>query len=126
ARLLDEPTVTRVATQADAAAGLAQLGVVPDTQWSTPVQVYTQQRETKTADYYYLYNATNDPVSFDGSFASRGVPYALALWSGEITPVAAYAQRGERTSIPLRLPALGTAVIAIRKDEAAPARHVVS
>ncbi|MDW5596828.1 glycosyl hydrolase [Conexibacter stalactiti] len=125
-RLLDAPTVARAATQADAAGALQRLGVVPDARWSTPVQVYSQQRETKTADYYYLYNATSDEVTFDGSFASKGRPYALDLWNGDITPLAAFRQDGERTSIPLTLPPLGTTVLAIRKDEPVPARHIVS
>ncbi len=120
ARLLDEPTVTRVATQADAAAGLERLGVVPDTKWSTPVQVYTQQRETKTADYYYLYNATSDPVSFDGSFASQRRAVRARPLERRHQRARGVRAAGRRTTIPLRLPALGTAVIAIRKDEAAP------
>ena len=36
ARLLAQPTVARVATQADAAGALAQLNVVPAAKWSTP------------------------------------------------------------------------------------------
>lgn len=125
-RLLDAPKVARVGTQAEAAGALAQLGVVPDAKWSAPTQVYAQQRETKTADYWYLYNATNEAVTLDGSFASGGRPYALDLWSGAIDPVAAFSQAGGRTTVPLRLPARGTVVLAFRKGEAIPARHAVS
>ena len=126
ARLLDAPKVARVGTQAEAAGALERLGVAPDAKWSAPAQILTQHRETKTTDYYYLYNATNDPISVDGSFASGGRPYALNLWTGAIDPVAAFSQSGGRTTVPLRLPALGTAVIAFRKGEAAPALHAVA
>ncbi|MDW5596006.1 glycosyl hydrolase [Conexibacter stalactiti] len=126
ARLLDAPKVARVGTQAEAAGALERLGVLPDAQWSTPTPLYTQQRETKTTDYYYLYNASNQEVTLDGSFASAGRPYELNLWSGAIAPLAAFSQRGDRTTVPLKLPALGTTVIAFRKGEAAPARHALS
>lgn len=125
-RLLDAPKVARVGTQAEAAGALERLGVAPAAKWSAPAQLLTQHRETKTADYFYLYNATNDAIAVDGSFASSGRPYALNLWTGAIDPVAAFAQAGGRTTIPLRVPALGTTVIAFRKGEAAPALHAVA
>ncbi len=125
-RLLDAPKVARVGTQAEAAGALERLGVTPDAKWAAPAQILTQHRETKTTDYYYLYNATNAAISVDGSFASGGRPYALDLWTGAIDPVAAFAQAGGRTTIPLQVPALGTTVIAFRKGEQAPALHAVS
>jgi hypothetical protein len=126
ARLIAEPTVARVATQAQAATALAQLRVVPAAKWSAPAQVYTQHRETADADYFYVYNATNDPVSIDGSFATTGRPYTLNLWTGAVDRVAAWSQSGGRTTVPLRLKPLGTTVLAFRKGEASPARHVTS
>lgn len=126
ARLLDAPKVARAGSQAEAAGALARLGVVPAARWSAPTQLYTQHRETKTADYFYLYNATDQAVALDGSFATAGRPYELNLWTGAIDPVAAFSQAGGRTTVPLRLPALGTTVLAFRKGEAAPARHAVS
>ena len=84
ARLIAQPTVARVATQAEAAGALAQLDVVPAAKWSAPTQVYTQHRETADADYFYVYNATNDPVAIDGSFATTGRPYTLNLWTGAV------------------------------------------
>ncbi|MDO8187260.1 glycosyl hydrolase [Conexibacter sp. JD483] len=125
-RLLDAPKVARVGTQAEAAGALERLGVTPDAKWAAPAQLLTQHRETKTTDYYYLYNATDEAIAVDGSFASGGRPYALDLWTGAIDPVAAFAQAGGRTTIPLKVPALGTTVIAFRKGEAAPALHAVS
>ena len=126
ARLIAQPTVARVATQAEAAGALARLDVVPAAKWSAPTQVYTQHRETADADYFYVYNATNDPVAIDGSFATTGRPYTLNLWTGAVERVAVWSASGGRTTIPLRLPALGTTVIAFRKGEASPARHVAS
>ena len=126
ARLIAQPTVARVATQAEAAGALARLDVVPAAKWSAPTQVYTQHRETADADYFYVYNATNDPVAIDGSFATTGRPYTLNLWTGAVERAAVWSASGGRTTIPLRLPALGTTVIAFRKGEASPARHVAS
>jgi hypothetical protein len=126
ARLVALPTVARVATQAGAARALAQLGVKPAAQWSTPAQVYTQHRETAGADYFYVYNATNDPVAIEGSFATTGRPYTLNLWTGEVRRLGVWASANGRTTVPLRLPAVGTAVLAFKKAEASPARHVAS
>ena len=115
-----------MATQAEAAGALARLNVVPAAKWSTPTQVYTQHRETADADYFYVYNATNDPVTLDGSFASTGRPYTLNLWTGAVERVAVWSQGAGRTTVPLRLAPLGTTVLAFRKGEASPARHVTS
>jgi hypothetical protein len=126
ARLVAQPTVARVATQADAAGALARLGVVPAAKWSTPAQVYTQHRETADADYFYVYNATNDPEAIDGSFAATGRPYTLDLWTGAVRRLAVWSAADGRTTVPLRLPALGTTVLAFKKSERSPARHVTS
>src|SRR3954451_17416748 len=125
ARLVASPNVARVGAQADAAGALAALGVAPAARWSTAVQVYTQHRETADADYFYVYNATNDPVSIDGSFATAGRPYTLNLQTGAIRKLAVWDTANGRTTVPIRLPALGTTVLAFKKGESA-GRHVVS
>ncbi|HST40872.1 MAG TPA: glycosyl hydrolase, partial [Conexibacter sp.] len=126
ARLLKAPKVARVGTQGEAGRALGRLGVVPAARWSSPEQLYTQHRETATADYFYLYNATGEEVTVDGSFASAGRPYELDLWSGAIAPLAAFSQADGRTTVPLTLAPMGTQVIAFRKGEAAPARHALA
>ncbi len=126
-RLLDAPKVARVGTQAEAAGALERLGVAPDAKWSAPAQLLTQHRETKTTDYFYLYNATNDPIDVNGSFASSGRPYALEPVDRRDRPGRGLRARAAAARpMPLQVPALGTTVIAFRKGEAAPALHAVS
>jgi hypothetical protein len=125
-RILQAPRVARVAAQTDAAGALERIGVRPDAAWLQDQQVYSQHRRTADADYYYLYNATNDRVTWDASFASSGRPYTMDLWTGDVTPVAAFDQAGGRTTLRTTLVGRGTTVVAFKRGEAAPARHVVS
>ncbi|MDW5593054.1 glycosyl hydrolase [Conexibacter stalactiti] len=126
ARMLRAPKVARVATQADAAGALRQLGVQPAAAWDRPVQVYSQHRDTADGDYFYLYNATDRAVSFTPSFATVGRPYSLDLWDGSIDSVVRYDEQGGRTSVPLTLAPHGNAVLAFRAGERAGTPHVVS
>lgn len=117
-RMLAQSSVARVAAQADVAEVLPQRRVSPAAAWSEPAQVYAQRRQTEHADYYYLYNATSEPVSFEGSFTGEGRPYSYDLWTGEVSPMAHYDHEAGRTTLPIELDALGTAVVAV-------ARHAV-
>ena len=48
------------------------------------------------ADYYYLYNPTEQSISLEISFQGEGTPYNLDLWTGEIEPIACYQQESGR------------------------------
>ncbi|MDF7666028.1 glycosyl hydrolase [Bifidobacterium sp. ESL0745] len=123
ASMLALPNVTQVPNQASTINGLRAIGAQPAAQWSTPSRVYTQRRSTDAADYYYLYNASGSPVSFDAGFVGNGSPYTYNLWDGNIAPMASYHTQSGRTEVPVKLSGRETAVIAVAKH-AAPTRHV--
>jgi hypothetical protein len=92
--------VRRAATQDDVAGALR---IRPAFQPSRALPVYTQRRTTKAADTYYLWNAGDRAVRFDASFAARGAPAVLDLWTGTTRRVAVYRRRGGRVILPLTL-----------------------
>ncbi|MEA2124330.1 MAG: hypothetical protein QOI80_1112, partial [Solirubrobacteraceae bacterium] len=114
ARLLRAPRVRRVAAQADVARALAALRVRPAMRPSRPLPVYTQRR----SNTFYLWNAGARAQRFDASFAARGVPVALDLWTGAKRPVATYRARRGRTVVPLTLEPGETRVLRFRRGRA--------
>lgn len=122
--ILARSTSAHVATQADAAAAVQRLGVVPSAAWQSPARVYSQARETADATYYLLWNATGDTQRFTGSFAASGAPTELDLWTGDFHPVARYRESATRVELPLKLAPHETEVLMFRKGEHRP--HVLS
>ncbi len=116
----------RVATQAAAAQALKALGVRPDAEWQSPVQVYSQHRETAQSDYYYVHNPTAADASFDASFEATGRPVLMDAWTGRTTPLAEYCIDGDRVIVPLELEAGGSQFIAFRKHDRAAGAHIVA
>jgi hypothetical protein len=115
AALLAMPGTAHVKTQADVAGALRKLGVRAASEWSKPVHVLSQLRETKDASFYYLWNATDEPLAFDASLMGRGVPSELDLWNGSITPVATHQVKADRVTVPVRLAPHGTTVLMLDK-----------
>src|SRR5689334_24044636 len=60
--------------RSDVLGALRALGVEPAARWSKSADVYSQWRHTADSDYVYLWNSTERPVSFTGSFAATGRP----------------------------------------------------
>jgi hypothetical protein len=108
ARLLKAPRVRRVATQADVAAALP---IRPAMQPSRPLPVYSQRR----SNTFYLWNAGDRAQRFDASFAVRGTPVQLDLWTGAIRRVATWRTRARRTIVPLTLEPGETRVLRFRR-----------
>ncbi|MEJ5887314.1 glycosyl hydrolase [Pseudokineococcus marinus] len=123
-RLLGMDTVMQVATPAEVASALEGAGVVPRVAMDDS-PVLTQARQTAETDYYYLYNPSTDAVEVTPSFASVGAPSTMDLADGSITPLGQFSQADGRTTVPLRLDGLGSAVIAFDRD-AQPGPHVTS
>jgi hypothetical protein len=111
AATLRQPTVRRVATEADVLDALRALGIPPGASWSQSVPVYSQHRASPSADYFYLWNADSVTHSFSASLATTGTPYALDLWSGAIAPLGQYAEHHGRTTLPITLAPGQTLVI---------------
>ena len=112
-----------VRSQKDIAAAAKHLGLEPASAWKKPLRVYSQLRETPKATYYYLWNATDQPVRFRGSFLTSGSPSRLDLWNGTFHRLAQYRSRHQRVVLPLTLAPHETSVLRFTKH-AAP-RHVV-
>ncbi len=123
--ILGLPNVRVVASQGDVRGALQAIGVQPDAAWSDPVPVYSQHRRDGNDDYFYIWNADQQPHAFIGTFAAAETPYALDLWSGAITPVAEYSAAGGSVAIPLTLAANESRVLAFRAAVTSQA-HVVS
>jgi hypothetical protein len=123
AATLRQPSATKVAAQSDVPAALAGLGLTPRVA-SNDTQLLTQYRQVPGGAYVYLYNPSDNAVTFDPSFDVEGVPAQLDLWDGSISPIAQYTTAKGRTSIPMTLQGKETRVIAINKD-AKPGVHVV-
>jgi hypothetical protein len=124
-RILAAPRTRRVATQADVLGALRQLGVEPGASWSRPLPVYSQHRQQRGVDYWYLWNAGAAPLRFSASFAATGAPYLLDLWTGRIAPEPVYRARGSRTTVPISLQPGETTVLAFRRARATRS-HAVS
>lgn len=123
AATLKERSVARVASQNDVAGALKRLGLAARVA-SGGTQVLSQWRDVKGGAYAYLYNPSDDPVTFAPSFGVQGVPSAMNLWDGSVSPIAQYTTGNGRTSVPVTLRGREGKVIAINRD-ARPAVHVV-
>jgi hypothetical protein len=115
--LLAQPSVSRVAHEADVPAKLKALGIHPAAEPAAPspmLSVHRRDAATKT-DYYFLYNqgvvspkgepanlfepATGTPLDIEVSLEGRGSPYLLDGWSGRITPIAEYTASAGRVTV---------------------------
>jgi hypothetical protein len=115
ARLLEQPTVRRVATKAEVPGALEELGVAPAARPERPSNMLSFRRADGRANYYYLWNENRlapasgepepEPEAFDQevSFEGRGQPFALDAWTGKITPIATYERHGDRITTRVRL-----------------------
>jgi len=135
--LADLPGVVQVEEKADVPGALDKLGVSPDASYA-PTTLLAAHRASAGVDYYFLYNQekyygddywtppaqVTARVSFRGQVADPR-PFVLDLWTGEITPIAAYTMDAEgRITVEVSLPGNDTAVIAIAAASAFGGRDV--
>ncbi len=99
-----------VARQDDVAGALRAIGFRPAAEWADPSPLYTQRRTVGRQDVYYVYNASDEHVRVDASFAGSGGVRELDLWTGEETALGARTSRG-RVHVPLALAPGGTTVL---------------
>lgn len=84
-------TTKQVSSQSEAPAALKSLGVDPSVRYSTSSNVSTittKRRLSETDHVYFIYTsaAVNERISLEG----EGFPLALNLWTGQVTPIAAF------------------------------------
>lgn len=114
AELLARPNVHQVEDAADVSDALASIDVAPAVS-STAGSIRSVRREDGNAEYYYLYNDSDEPASATVSLRgpSGGVPYSLDAWTGVLEPLAEYTRRGGRFETELELGSSESAIIAI-------------
>ncbi|MEQ6900450.1 glycosyl hydrolase [Nocardioides sp. YIM 152588] len=129
-----EHHVRRVGAVADAVAALEDLGIEPAAS-REPVTgdaddsaIISVRRHTDDADYYLLFNQTNEEVTQRITLDGDGTPYLLNTWTGETEPLASYDQENGRVTVDVRLMGQDTTVIAVSTRnldrQPAPAVHV--
>lgn len=127
ASLESSPRVRLVEDEADVPAALAELGVEADLSLDGAEQsaercgfgapcVYSVHRRTAEGDYWFLWNAGEEPARFTGSFsAGRRAPELWDLWSGERRAVGLYRPAGERVEVPIELAPRESTVIGFER-----------
>jgi hypothetical protein len=131
AKLLAEPSVSRVDHEADVPAKLQALGILPSAQPAMPGPLLSVRRhdDASGTDYYFLYDegvvspkgepanlflpATGEALHTEISLEGRGEPYLLDAWAGTITPIAKYHMHANRTIVELNLVRDDATVIAL-------------
>jgi hypothetical protein len=114
AELLAKPNVHRVEDAAGVADAMASIDIAPAAN-STAEAIRSVRRVEGNAEYYYLYNDSEEPVSATVSLSgpSWGVPYALDAWTGAVEPLAEYTRRGGRFEADLELGSSESAIVVI-------------
>jgi hypothetical protein len=135
ATLKRSPNVRLAEDEADVPAALADLGVEADLSFDGTDQsaercgfgaecVYSVHRRTGKGDYWYLWNAGEDPVDFTGSFDTDRAPEVWDLWSGDHRRVGHYRVVDDgRVEVPVELAPNESALIAFERPVK---KHVVS
>ncbi|WP_029432090.1 glycosyl hydrolase [Blastococcus sp. URHD0036] len=131
AALLDEPTVIRVATEAELPGALAAVGISPRVAPSEPTPALgLVRREADGVVYDVVYNRSADVYAGELSLTGDGVPHLLDTWTGRISPIGRYARDGGRVTLPVRIAPYDTVVIALAPGAAglspAPRVHAVA
>ena len=119
-QLLAQPSVTRVAEEADVPSALRADGVqAAATHETASPAVLDVRRHTDTVDYYYLFNQTGSTAVESLTLQGAGRPYRLNTWTGEIKPIADYAPGSGTVTVPVTLAAHDATVIAVtsRRDD---------
>ncbi|PYI36062.1 hypothetical protein BP00DRAFT_308050, partial [Aspergillus indologenus CBS 114.80] len=102
--VLSLETTKQVSSQADAPAALRSLGINPSVRYSTSSNVSlitTKRRVSDSESIYFVYSsvALTETVSLEG----EGYPLMLNLWTGDVTPLAAFDTADGYTRVNLSL-----------------------
>ncbi|PYH42961.1 uncharacterized protein BP01DRAFT_403856 [Aspergillus saccharolyticus JOP 1030-1] len=102
--ILSLKTTKQVSSQADASAALQLLGIYPSVRYSTSSNVSTittRRRISDSESIYFVYSsaALTETVSLEG----EGYPFTLNLWTGDVTPIAAFDTADGYTRVNLSL-----------------------
>lgn len=134
--LLAEPTVIRVADEAELPAALQAAGIRPAVAPEAPTSALgLVRREAKGITYDFAYNRSGEAFVQDLTLSGSGRPFLLDTSTGKITPIAEYVDNGTSLTVPVRIAPYDTVVVAISTSGAisgkggnpvtAPALHAV-
>jgi hypothetical protein len=117
ADLVRQPTVRRVAAEADVPGALRALGVRPAAAGDAgTASILPVRRRTADADFYYLFNQDQQGVEQSVALEGTGRPYLLNTWTGEATPIARYASDGSTVTVRVKLAANDQQVVVLTDD----------
>ena len=120
--LLAMDNVAQVATQEEALARLAELGVKPYAAYAQADLRTLMREDADGSRYYYLYNNSEEDIAVPVMFSGSGTPYILNAWDGSVTPVAGYAASETGVTTTLYMDANDAIIVALTEDtEAFPA-----
>jgi alpha-L-rhamnosidase len=122
-RLAKAANVAVVRTRAEVAGALQRLGVAPAASFGEGSPLLSVHRDNGNASLYWIFNPTDKAISARGSFAVRGAPYEIDLWSGVPDRVPEWREEDERMLIPLLVMPHQSVALLMRRDEVLP-RHV--
>jgi hypothetical protein len=126
-RLLAQPTVRRLANEAELPAALRAGGVRPDAEPAvTTGALETVHRAANNADYYFVYNRSAARVDTTLLLSGNGRPYELNSWNGTINAIAAYIQGRDSVGLHVDLAPYDVTVIALSRDNAFGSGRAVS
>ena len=113
-RLVAQPTVERVASEADVPAALGEARIRPAVaHGSRSSAILGVRRHTDVADYYFLFNQTPTAEDQTLTLTGDGVPYRLDTWTGEVSRIADYRREDGTVTVPVHLHGNDTEVIAV-------------
>jgi len=124
-----------VASDADIAAKLMELGIKANAEYSEASGVVNYMRSTESANYYFLYNRgdsyyieyardkadANHAISFKG----EGQPYQVNPWTGDVTKIGDFVIEDGYTTINAALEVDESTLIIIDKEDA-PTTHATN
>ncbi|UOE21197.1 alpha-L-rhamnosidase [Thermobifida halotolerans] len=119
ADLLAQPGVQQVATRDDIADGIAALGLRPAVSYAQSSPLLHAKRRDKHVELYYFANGSDtQAVDHEVTITTEvkdARPYALDLWSGQITPIVVHRVDGDRVTVRVRLAPGASSAIALAK-----------
>lgn len=113
-QLLQQPSVVRIADEADAPNALQRLGIRAAAAHAAPsASVLDVRRHTDAVDYYYLFNQGSTATDQTLTLTGDGIPYRLDTWTGKITPISEYTRGHGTVTVPVQLAGDDATVIAV-------------
>jgi hypothetical protein len=121
--VLAQPSVTRVATDADLPVALRAAGIRPAVTPAEPTAALgLVRRQAAGVTYDFVYNRSSTTVEQDLTIAGTGVPFKLDAWTGRIEPIARYTSDAGGVTVHVRVGPHDAVILALAGSSTAPAQ----